>query len=446
MANQELKSLDDYEIFLTEKMTPWSPHQRVALAAAIAEHWLPAYESFSVAEDWGDPAALRRSLDAVWNHVQGRALAETDAVRHVQQVEEITPHMDDFDAEEALTACVAVTEALRTCGNPESTIPYALASALGIFEGLVPEWPADAASQARVWKKAVVRKELQAQLALIEKINKLDTFDAAAVEALRSSIAGLKVRTPARPKPKKPNGVTNQTLFEQYRRMVESDIKGQVKGQPEPDADSFLFAVTYFGYWLARYSRRLQTINGSYGRLADEQAQRALMVRNRAFDLREKDSLGWNDEVRSTIEMCLQNNSRMNCVDAASVETPHAYGPSMRRLWLDGRRAGRSDAEAWKQVSAWATHRPAVWEIEDRRKKNGLSHSAPELGDKLTRPLSWESTGDPIYPWAVEVDGNSWRIRINDFPDELIYSLMIGGELAGDFHDWPETWQRQSDA
>jgi hypothetical protein len=41
--------------------------------------------------------------------------------------------------------------------------------------------------------------------------------------------------------------------------------------------------------------------------------------------------------------------------------------------------------------------------------------------------------------WAAEVGGDSWRVRINDFPDELMYSLMIGSENAGDFHDWPET-------
>jgi hypothetical protein len=244
MANQELTGLDDYEIFLIEKMIPWSPQQRVALAAAIAEHWLPAYESFSADEDWGDPASLLRSLDAVWNHVQGRVLAETDVMRRIQ-----------------------------------------------------------------------------------------------------------------------------------------------------------------------------------------------------------KDSLPWSDEVRSAIEMCLQNNSQMKGVDAGSVETPHAYSPSMRRLWLEERRAGQSDADGWKQIRAWASHRPAVWEVEDRRKKKGLSHTAPELGDKLVRPLSWRSTGEPIYPWAVEVDGKSWRIRINDFPDELMYSLMIGGENAGDFHfhDWPETWRRSDD-
>lgn len=27
-----------------------------------------------------------------------------------------------------------------------------------------------------------------------------------------------------------------------------------------------------------------------------------------------------------------------------------------------------------------------------------------------------------------------------------MYSLMIGSETAGDFHDWPESWQRSSDA
>jgi hypothetical protein len=31
------------------------------------------------------------------------------------------------------------------------------------------------------------------------------------------------------------------------------------------------------------------------------------------------------------------------------------------------------------------------------------------------------------------------RVARNDFPDELIRS-----ETGGDFHDWPETWQRSS--
>jgi hypothetical protein len=43
-------------LFLHETIEPWSPEQRVALAAAIAERWLPVYETFSAAEQWGDPA------------------------------------------------------------------------------------------------------------------------------------------------------------------------------------------------------------------------------------------------------------------------------------------------------------------------------------------------------------------------------------------------------
>jgi hypothetical protein len=196
---------------------------------------------------------------------------------------------------------------------------------------------------------------------------------------------------------------------------------------------------------MARYSRRLQTINGSYGRVADEQAMRALLARNRARDLAETDPLCWDAKVRETVELCLKNNSQLRVLDAASLETPHSYGPSLRRLWLEGKRHGQSDLYGWKYIRAWASHRPSAWENEDRRKKKGSAHQVPEFTANLARTLSWNSTGDPFHPWETEVDGTNWRIRINDFPDELIYSLIIGNENAGDFHDWPETWQRPSD-
>src|SRR6185436_4601736 len=113
MPAEAITNIDDYEVFLTERMTSWSVQQRLALAAAIAERWLPAYESFSDEEEWGDPASLRRSLEAVWSHIQGRTLANADRARHIDQIHDITPHMDDFDAEEALTACAILVDAIR---------------------------------------------------------------------------------------------------------------------------------------------------------------------------------------------------------------------------------------------------------------------------------------------------------------------------------------------
>ena len=42
------------------------------------------------------------------------------------------------------------------------------------------------------------------------------------------------------------------------------------------------------------------------------------------------------------------------------------------------------------------------------------------------------------------MDGHRWEARINDFPDEYMYSLSIDGALVGDFNEWPEAWDRGS--
>ena len=42
------------------------------------------------------------------------------------------------------------------------------------------------------------------------------------------------------------------------------------------------------------------------------------------------------------------------------------------------------------------------------------------------------------------MDGQRWEVRINDFPEEYMYSLLIDGTVVGDFHDWPEAWDRGS--
>jgi hypothetical protein len=191
---------------------------------------------------------------------------------------------------------------------------------------------------------------------------------------------------------------------------------------------------------LARYGRRQDIVAGTYGRLADAAGVQALMARNRALDGAETAVPDWGAELQQALDQTLQNER--NGLDVTAYDRPHNYGPSLRYLWLVGERTSPPEQEAWRHVLTWTRHCPAAWEVEDRRKKRGLAYTTPALGALLARALDWQATGDPEQPWATEVDGARWKIRLGDFPDDFMYNLLIDGQEVGSFHDWPETWRR----
>lgn len=43
MRIEAIKSIDDYEAFMSATIAPWSPEQRLALGAAMAERGMPTY-------------------------------------------------------------------------------------------------------------------------------------------------------------------------------------------------------------------------------------------------------------------------------------------------------------------------------------------------------------------------------------------------------------------
>ncbi len=438
-----LNTIDDYEQRLSATLEAWRPEQRLNLAAAMAERWLPAYEAFSKAEHWGDPDSLRRALEAAWGHACGRALRPAEIERYAQQVHDSTPHMDDFDdAFEALVACTMLEDALGCCRTTEN-LAAAMSAALAGFEAAEPDWPMDPEAQPRLWRKVTVRKELQAQLKLLEQIGALDRLDDSTIQALRGRLPKARLADEQARRARAataPAGLTNQTAFEQYRRMVESDLRRPLL--TEMQGASMSLGLTVFGEWLARYGRRRDTIRGYYGQLADVRAQQALAARYRALDAAVTGEPDWDPYVRQTLAFTLPNNYALGVIDVAAAADPHSYGPSMRRLWIEARRRGQTEQEAWDSIVAWARHRSAAWQVEDRRRKQGLAHTAPALGQQLARAVAFADTGDANYPWAAQVDGERWRVKLNDFPDALMYSLVIGAAEAGDFHDWPETWLR----
>jgi len=54
----------------------------------------------------------------------------------------------------------------------------------------------------------------------------------------------------------------------------------------------------------------------------------------------------------------------------------------------------------------------------------------------------WESTGDANFPYKTMVGKQTWILRINDFPDEQLYTLIIDDNEIANFDDWPLNWQR----
>jgi hypothetical protein len=81
--------------------------------------------------------------------------------------------------------------------------------------------------------------------------------------------------------------------------------------------------------------------------------------------------------------------------------------------------------------------------------------SAPSLPlkDLLRRSISWAPTGDLVFPWKAELAASGkplpraskLKIRLNDFPDEQMYTLLAGRQEIGSFDDWPVHWKRGGD-
>jgi hypothetical protein len=59
--------------------------------------------------------------------------------------------------------------------------------------------------------------------------------------------------------------------------------------------------------------------------------------------------------------------------------------------------------------------------------------------------IAWEHTGDGEFPYRAELDGRELVVRVNDFPAEPLYTLLIGGAEVEDLEDWPAAWVRPDD-
>ncbi len=547
MPNQEFNSLDDFELFASSTISPWSREQHIALAAAMAERWLPVYESFSEQEEWGDPATLQRAVQSVWNCVLGHKLTLKEHGIHKKRVDENTPHLDDFDCEETIATSAMIDYALNCCVSADNTNDAVMAMICG-FEAVAPgiytdegDLPPDAGLQVKdmlknevkplvdnapaideqeihalgqqfsslrawtpdgigpipadvwespevhdhlesilklqkampdidpmlaqkvdairqeysspeskaqaeqaernLWQLSQVQDELKKQFKLLKLIGDMDRINEQQIKALRQKLVSADLVGTVAPRPEPSRGMTNEAIFDQYRHWIEIDLRNR------SDWENYLRALgdntgavitSMLSEWASRYARRKEAIKNSP--MIDIDAHRLLLARNFKRDEAVLGDPSWDEDTSFWINTCYGNPAIG--FDVNSPEQPHSYGPSLRRLWIEASLTANSDKDRWNSIVQWAHRRPSAWEEEDRRKKKKLAYASSGLGEHLTRNLDWRATNDVDHPWATEVAGETWRVRLNDFPDEVMYTLIINDAVIGSFHDWPGCWHR----
>ena len=73
----------------------------------------------------------------------------------------------------------------------------------------------------------------------------------------------------------------------------------------------------------------------------------------------------------------------------------------------------------------------------------GSTHSQLSLAECLRTSVTWsKAEGRSTTLWRAETAGETWTVRVNDFPDEYLYTLFINGREAGSFDEWPREWVR----
>jgi hypothetical protein len=60
----------------------------------------------------------------------------------------------------------------------------------------------------------------------------------------------------------------------------------------------------------------------------------------------------------------------------------------------------------------------------------------------LEEKIIWKPGTDPLYPYRADFEGARCLIRINDFPNDHLYTLIVNDREVVDFDDWPQYWTR----
>jgi hypothetical protein len=127
-------------------------------------------------------------------------------------------------------------------------------------------------------------------------------------------------------------------------------------------------------------------------------------------------------------------DAHVHGLDVATLSDIPSYGRSFLNLWTEAQNLCLSDKKILSHFWRWEYARPAAWGRTD------FIYS--KLSRLLRQRAVWRRTGDSLFPWEIASGRSRLRVRLNDYPDEVMYTLFRADLPVGDFHDWPDTWDR----
>ncbi|MDP3640286.1 MAG: hypothetical protein Q8R53_03740 [Nanoarchaeota archaeon] len=99
-------------------------------------------------------------------------------------------------------------------------------------------------------------------------------------------------------------------------------------------------------------------------------------------------------------------------------------------------------SDSGKRVALYSVHElPGLREYGKVRKP--LLRTEERMMKYTQEHLDWKVTGDPTEPYQTEVRGTVLRVRLNDFPDESLYMLLVNGTEVQTLEEWPSTWKKE---
>jgi len=171
---------------LGEELRAFPFRSQLAFAAALCERHLAAYVSFSQAENWGDPHAMRDAIDASWSmSLKGTAADQLQIKNMMAKCAGAVPDSEDFSTpltEDALSAGVMVLYLIEFMGTRDAEAVVQIASlARDIADAKVQITedlnPADSKLEQRIADHPLMVAELAAMKCLLAKLNKAGDTD-----------------------------------------------------------------------------------------------------------------------------------------------------------------------------------------------------------------------------------------------------------------------------